>query len=115
MTLLNSYKVNVHDTVTYWYNNDGKYAGLLHRVGSPAIEWWNGDQEWYIDGQRHREDGPAVISKDGVYRAWYLNDKQYSEWDHAKAVKALHPPVTKDLTVGEISKLLGYDVRVVKG
>ena len=28
--------------------------------------------EWYIDGKRHREDGPAVEYADGS-KSWYIN------------------------------------------
>jgi hypothetical protein len=35
----------------------------------------NGDNEWfYINGKRHREDGPAMIYANGT-RHWYKNDR----------------------------------------
>jgi len=33
-----------------------------------------GYQAWYVDGQRHRTDGAAVISADGTQQ-WYQNDQ----------------------------------------
>lgn len=39
----------------YHYRND-----VLHREDGPAVEWFNVDKWWYIDGKLHREDGPAI-------------------------------------------------------
>lgn len=49
-------------------------AGALHRDDGPAIEYWNGDREWWRDGQVHRDDGPAVEFADGS-RSWYQDDE----------------------------------------
>ncbi len=38
----------------------------------------NGDKEWFLNGKRHREDGPAVELVSGQ-KAWYLNDKRHRE------------------------------------
>lgn len=46
----------------------------LHRVGAPAAhglvrgEAW---ESWYINGIRHRDDGPAVIRP--THQVWYRN------------------------------------------
>ena len=50
-----------------WYL-DGK----RHRVDGPAIEWANGTKRWYLDGKRHRIDGPAEEYANGTKR-WYLD------------------------------------------
>jgi hypothetical protein len=50
----------------WWLN------GELHRVDGPAIEWHYGTKEWYLNGDLHREDGPAVIYPDGT-KLWCLN------------------------------------------
>ncbi len=43
----------------------------------PAIISSNGDQEWYQNGKRHREnDNPAVIFSNGD-RQWYQNGVKY--------------------------------------
>jgi hypothetical protein len=34
--------------------------------------------KWYLNGDLHREDGPAVIYPDGTQR-WYLNDKDITK------------------------------------
>ena len=41
------------------------HIGQLHRSdGQPAVIKENGDMYWYIHGKMHREDGPAMITKD---------------------------------------------------
>ena len=54
----------------YWrYNN-----GYLHRLDGPAIEWNNGQKEWWQNGELHRLDGPARERKDGT-KEWIQNGK----------------------------------------
>jgi len=38
----------------------------------------DGEKEWYLNGELHREDGPAVNDCDGD-KEWWLNNKQYTE------------------------------------
>ena len=46
----------------------------------------NGDrQTWWLNGKRHREDGPAYVN--GDYQAWYLNGKEVTEAEHAKRTR----------------------------
>ena len=52
------YTVRVFDSGTkLWCLN-----GNLHREDGPAIEWGNGDKSWWLNGEKHREDGPSVIN-----------------------------------------------------
>ena len=66
----------------------------------------NGYKAWYLNGKRHREDGPAIECADGS-KIWYIDGKLVTE------DKVMNPD--KELTVAEISKLLGYDVKIIKG
>ena len=59
-----------------WYLN-----GQCHREDGPAFEWADGTKEWYLNGQRHREDGPAVEWARGS-KEWYLNGKRYTEEEY---------------------------------
>ena len=86
-----------------WYLND-----RLHREDGPAIEWVSGTKSWWINGKRHREDGPAVECANG-YKSWFLNDEELTEEEWKKKVSSV-----KELTVSEISKMLGYEVKIVK-
>ena len=38
----------------------------------------NGRKSWWLNGKRHREDGPAIEAVDGTKR-WYLNGNRISE------------------------------------
>jgi hypothetical protein len=46
--------------------------GQRHRVDGPAVEYTDGSKSWYINGQRHRVDGPAVDHV-GKIKEWWLN------------------------------------------
>ena len=66
--LPNGRVINDHEEV--WYLN-----GQLHRVDGPAIIYLTGavvGKEWYLYGRRHREDGPAITDRNGG-QEWYLN------------------------------------------
>lgn len=43
---------------THWYKDAN--CTIRHRVNGPAVEWPDGDKEWWVNGLRHREDGPAA-------------------------------------------------------
>ena len=86
----------------WWLNND------LHREDGPAVEYYDGSKEWWLNGKRHREDGPAVVGADGS-KLWYLNGKRLTEEEHKEA---LNPTV--EMTVEDICKALGKNVKVVK-
>jgi len=66
----------------YWYLNDER-----HREDGPAIEWANGNKEWFLNGKLHRENGPACEYADGS-KYWFLNGKRHRgdgpavEWVH---------------------------------
>ena len=68
-------------------NDNGNYTsyelnGKLHRENDkPALEWENGDKEWWVNGKCHREnDKPAI---EWVYggKEWYVNGKLHREND----------------------------------
>jgi hypothetical protein len=55
-----------------WYLN-----GNLHREDGPAIEEVDGTKFWYLNGERHREDGPAVINNES--KLWYKDGTLHRE------------------------------------
>jgi len=60
----------------------GKY------IDKDGTERWfekDGSERWYKDGKWHREDGPAVIYRNGS-KEYYLNDKQIKEKDYLKVL-----------------------------
>ena len=61
-------KVDRHGA-KYWLLH-GKY----HREDGPAVETKDGYRAWYIHGRIRREDGPACEYPDG-HKVWYLHGK----------------------------------------
>lgn len=62
-------------TVVYYVD------GLKHREDGPAVEYPKGGKEWWIHGRRHRINGPAIHQTNGE-KYWYINDKSYKEQDY---------------------------------
>ena len=89
--------------IKFWCLND-----KLHREDGPAMEWADGSKSWYLNGKLHREDGPAYESANGS-KSWYLNDEEVTEEEHKRQTS----PVI-EMTVAEISKALGKQVKVVE-
>jgi len=85
-----------------------KAMKIFHREDGPAVEWWDGSKEWYLNGKLHREDGPAVEWWDGD-KSWYLNGRSYTEEEFKK--KTAKEIV---LTMDEIAEQLGVDVSKLK-
>lgn len=48
--------------------------GLYHREGGPAYTSIDGQQEYWIYGNRHRTDGPAIIHPNG-HKEYWVNGK----------------------------------------
>jgi len=93
---MQEYTVKVYDYKTEWYQN-----GKLHRIDKPAIEYKNGSKFWYQNGEKHRTDGPAVEFSSG--------NVEY--WENGKEIQKHN---TKEMTVEQIIKELGYNVKIVK-
>ena len=64
-----------------WYLN-----GKRHREDGPAVEYADGTKFWYLNDKFHREDGPAIERADGD-KSWYLNDKRLTEEQFNKKMK----------------------------
>jgi hypothetical protein len=63
-----------------------KLNGELHREDGPALKFIDGTEFWYRHGLLHREDGPALEYADGT-KKWYLEGIEYSEKDWIKITK----------------------------
>jgi len=123
---MTEYTVKVDEDKTEWYFN-----GKRHREDGPAIERADGAKEWYLNGKLHREDGPAVRCANGTI-SWWINGKLHKEdgpaviWADGGKEWRLHGlrlseeefnkrTKTKELTVNEIEKILGYKIKVIGG
>jgi len=61
-------KTDSYGTKEWWLD------GELHRTDGPAVEYPNGTKQWCLNGELHRTDGPAVDDADGT-KEWWLNGK----------------------------------------
>ena len=61
------------DGAKRWFLN-----GELHREDGPAVEIADGNKYWFLHGEYHREDGPAVEWANGD-KEWWLNDQLHRE------------------------------------
>ncbi len=86
-----------------WWWNDKR-----HREDGPAIEYASGSKIWWLNGKLHREDGPAYEGTNGD-KEWHLNGREVTEEEHKRRTS----PVA-EMTVAEISKALGKQVKVVE-
>ena len=52
-----------------------------------VIQFPDGTFKWYNKkGQKHNEDGPAVVCEDG-FQLWYLDDSFYTEEEHKLEIR----------------------------
>jgi hypothetical protein len=54
---------------------------LFHNENGPAIWQPRGSMEWWINGNRHRSDGPAIINPVDKTEAWWLNGEHWDVQD----------------------------------
>lgn len=96
-----------------WYI-DGK----RHRTDGPAIEWDDGDVDYVVNGKRHRLDGPAVIRYRHSYPDehdrlhWYVNDRLYIARAEYETAVARWTSY-RDVTRNEIKMIIG-DFKIVE-
>jgi hypothetical protein len=66
--------------VEVYPNGDKEWRlnGERHREDGPAIERFDGHKYWYMNGELHREDGPAVERSNG-HKYWYMNGEIHRE------------------------------------
>jgi len=69
--------IHVDEKGNKYYHSDREMQ-KLHREDGPAVEYADGDKEWWVNDKRHREDGPAVEYADGG-KEWWINDKLHRE------------------------------------
>ena len=61
--------------VKHWNDRPDNFTGIA--IGE------DDSRHWYLNGERHREDGPAVEWTSGN-KAWYLNNIYYTEAQYKK-------------------------------
>ncbi len=64
-----TYNVHGGNAAREWFIN-----GKRHREDGPAVEYYNGNKEWFLNDELHRIDGPAIDYVDGL-KGWYIHGK----------------------------------------
>ena len=64
-------KKNALQDIVY-YKDDGIQ---IHRENGPAIIWKDGSTFWYLNDQCHRIDGPAAEYSNGV-KLWFIHGEE---------------------------------------
>ena len=67
----------------------------------------DGDKYWFLNGKRHREDGPAIEYCGGT-KHWWLNDVKYTEEEFNKKMAP-----AQEMTVLEVEEALGRKVKII--
>ena len=57
--------------------------GERHRTDGPAVITNDGYQAWFINGLPHRSDGPAIVRQNGD-KEWWLNNTQINPYSIQK-------------------------------
>ena len=65
----------------YWFLN-----GKRHRENGPAVEYANGGKCWFFNGKYHRENGPAIEYGNGD-KSWWLNGVCFTKSDYWHVMK----------------------------
>jgi hypothetical protein len=82
---MNLIKIKLHSVIPENYSGICEYSngdkewylnGQLHRDDGPAFESIYGDKWWYLNGKKHRDDGPAVELKNGG-KYWFFNGQRH--------------------------------------
>lgn len=79
-----TYEVRVY--TDYRNSKEWYFNGKRHREDGPAVNYANGYKEWYFNGKLHRKDGPAIEFLDGS-KSWYLNGKKLTQEQFNKQTK----------------------------
>ena len=87
--------------------NKYKTVDKLTGKGYEYIVDKNGTKVWYINGNLHREDGPAVEWADGD-KVWYINGRNYGnkEPDNWIELVSKNKQVKKEYKLKPLSKMV---------
>jgi hypothetical protein len=96
-----TYEVRVHpDGSKFWFLN-----GEYHREDGPAVEFSDGSKSWCLNGKLHREDGPAVEYSNRT-KSWWLNDINFSEEEWKKKLQP-------DLCLNKVVEIEGKKYKLI--
>ena len=109
--MANKYIVTVDAKGTYWRNE----AGKDHRLEGPAHEYKNGMVSFWVNGERHREEGPSryTVDKDGriTGECYFLHNRMMLKAEWEKEVAKLKAPAV-DPCLGKVVEVDGKKYRL---
>jgi len=85
-------------------SKEWRLNGQLHREDGPARELFNGTKFWFQNDQLHHLDGPAIEFANGS-KEWWINGKQFSESEF-KRVKKLQTKEPKEKPLSFFNSLI---------
>lgn len=62
----------------------------------------DGAKEWYLNGELHREDGPAVEYAGWGAKRWYINGENLTEAEFNKRTNKILEPAVKVIEIDGI-------------
>jgi hypothetical protein len=98
------------DGTKIWKNKEDE----LHRLNDkPAVEYPDGEKEWYINDERHRDNDKPAVERPNGKKEWYINGK-FIKRNYDKN-NIIHNNKLFDYegyeimtTTAQLSKFLGY-------
>ena len=77
------YFIEINGKSKFYFNLEGN----LHRIGKPAVLYYDGTKQWMENGKRHRLDGFAQVSN--FYKDFWINDNRYTKKEFVEETKHL--------------------------
>ena len=97
------YYVEVNPLGTFWYKDPEML--IAHREGNlPAYESVLGTTAYFIDGNFHRTNGPAILHADGS-RAWYINGRRLDQVAFNAYIAEMEQPKPTVITAADAEEL----------
>lgn len=58
-------------------------SGEIHCTDGPAVLYHCGRKEWFVEGHRHRIDGPSIEDPydDGRLNEWHVCGRRFTEYE----------------------------------
>ena len=71
------YKVKISESTIRWYLHGKHHRGK----DLPAVEWCDGNKEWWRNNERHRDGNLPAFVGGGVYpyRSWFRHGKRHRD------------------------------------
>ena len=79
------YFIETNDKSKFYFNLNGSF----HRIGKPAINYFNEKKMWIENGRYNRLDGPALINHQYSYIEFWIKENKLSQKQFANLTNHL--------------------------